>query len=228
MSTIDFTIQAELRQDTGKGASRRLRRAEKVPAILYGANKEAVSLTLDHNKVNNMADFEAFYSHILTLVIDGKKHQAILKDIQRHPYKPKLTHLDFQRVEKGQKLHTHVPLHFLNETTAKGVKDDGGVIVHHVNDVEVTCLPKDLPEYLEVDVANLEMGSNLHLTDLQLPNGVELVELTKGEDHDQAVVSIVAPRIEKEPEPEAEEVSAEVPTTKESEEGEDEDKQDKE
>ncbi|MGQ4276212.1 50S ribosomal protein L25/general stress protein Ctc [Pseudidiomarina sp. E22-M8] len=228
MSTIDFTIQAELRQDKGKGASRRLRRAEKLPAILYGANKEAVSLTLDHNKVNNMADFEAFYSHILTLVIDGKKHQAILKDIQRHPYKPKLTHLDFQRVEKGQKLHTHVPLHFLNETTAKGVKDEGGVVVHHVNDVEITCLPKDLPEYLEVDVANLELGQNLHLTDLQLPKGVELVELTKGEDHDQAVVSIVAPRVEKEPEPEAEEVSAEVPTTKESEEDEDEDKQDKE
>ncbi|CAB0149634.1 50S ribosomal protein L25 [Pseudidiomarina piscicola] len=218
MSTIDFTIQAELRKDTGKGASRRLRRADKVPAILYGANKEAVSLTLDHNKVNNMADYEAFYSHILTLVVDGKKHQAILKDIQRHPYKPKLTHLDFQRVEKGQKLHTHVPLHFLNEDTAKGVKDEGGVVVHHVNDVEINVLPKDLPEYLEVDIAALELGQTLHLTDLKLPNGVELVELTKGEDHDQAVVSITAPRVEKEPEVEAEEVSAEVPTAKESEE----------
>ncbi|KFZ28645.1 50S ribosomal protein L25 [Pseudidiomarina atlantica] len=215
MSTIDFTIQAELRTDLGKGASRRLRRAEKVPAILYGANKEAVSLTLDHNKVNNMADHEAFYSHILTIVVDGKKHQAILKDVQRHPYKPKLTHLDFQRVEAGQKLHTHIPLHFLNEKSAKGVKDEGGVVVHHLNDVEITCLPKDLPEYLEVDVAGLELGSTLHLTDLQLPNGVELVELTKGEDHDQAVVSITAPRVEKEPEAE-EEVSAEVPTAKEA------------
>ncbi|RZQ56514.1 50S ribosomal protein L25/general stress protein Ctc [Pseudidiomarina tainanensis] len=215
MSTIDFTIQAELRTDTGKGASRRLRRAEKVPAILYGADKEAVSITLDHNKVNNMADHEAFYSHILTLVIDGKKHEAILKDVQRHPYKPKLTHLDFQRVVKGQKLHTHVPVHFVNEASAVGVKQEGGVVVHHIADLEVSCLPKDLPEYVEVDIANLKLGETLHLTDLNMPKGVELVELTKGEDHDQAVVSITAPRVEKEAE-ETEEVSAEVPTAKEA------------
>ncbi|GAB3291043.1 50S ribosomal protein L25/general stress protein Ctc [Pseudidiomarina andamanensis] len=216
MSTIDFTIQAELRTDTGKGASRRLRRAEKVPAILYGADKEAVSITLDHNKVNNMADHEAFYSHILTLVIDGKKHEAILKDVQRHPYKPKLTHLDFQRVVKGQKLHTHVPVHFINEASAVGVKQEGGVVVHHIADLEVSCLPKDLPEYVEVDIANLKLGETLHLTDLNMPKGVELVELTKGEDHDQAVVSITAPRVEKEVEETEEEVSAEVPTAKEA------------
>ncbi|RWU12716.1 50S ribosomal protein L25/general stress protein Ctc [Pseudidiomarina gelatinasegens] len=215
MSTIDFTIQAELRTDTGKGASRRLRRAEKLPAILYGADKEAISITLDHNKVNNMADYEAFYSHILTLVIDGKKHETILKDVQRHPYKPKLTHLDFQRVVKGQKLHTHVPVHFTNEATAVGVKEEGGVVVHHVADLEISCLPKDLPEFVEVDIANLKLGETLHLTDLNMPKGVELVELTKGEDHDQAVVSITAPRVEKEAE-ETEEVSAEVPTAKEA------------
>ncbi|CUA83361.1 50S ribosomal protein L25/general stress protein Ctc [Pseudidiomarina woesei] len=215
MATIDFTIQAELRTDTGKGASRRLRREEKVPAILYGADKEAVSITVDHNKVNNMADHEAFYSHILTLVIDGKKHEAILKDVQRHPYKPKLTHLDFQRVVKGQKLHTHVPVHFVNEASAVGVKEEGGVVIHHIADVEVTCLPKDLPEFVEVDVANLKLGETLHLTDLNMPKGVELVELAKGEDHDQAVVSITAPRVEKEAE-ETEEVSAEVPTAKEA------------
>ncbi|WP_286844644.1 50S ribosomal protein L25/general stress protein Ctc, partial [Idiomarina sp. UBA4206] len=179
-------------------ASRRLRHADKVPAILYGGKGEPVALELDHNKVNNMADFEAFYSHILTLEFDGKKHQAILKDMQRHPYKPKLTHLDFQRVEKGHKLHTNLPLHFLNETTAKGVKEEGGVVVHHVNDVEITVLPKDLPEYLEVDIAELSIGDTIHLTDLKLPKGVELVELTKGDDHDQAVVSITAPRVEKE------------------------------
>ncbi|WP_417665504.1 50S ribosomal protein L25/general stress protein Ctc [Pseudidiomarina sp.] len=216
MSTIDFTIQAELRTDTGKGASRRLRRAEKLPAILYGADKEAISITLDHNKVNNMADYEAFYSHILTLVIDGKKHEAILKDVQRHPYKPKLTHLDFQRVVKGQKLHTHVPVHFTNEATAVGVKEEGGVVVHHVADLEISCLPKDLPEFVEVDIANLKLGETLHLTDLNMPKGVELVELTKGEDHDQAVVSITAPRVEKEAEETEEEVSAEVPTAKEA------------
>ena len=215
MSTIDFTIQAELRTDTGKGASRRLRRAEKVPAILYGADKEAISLTLDHNKVNNMADHEAFYSHILTLVIDGKKHEAILKDVQRHPFKPKLTHLDFQRVVKGQKLHTRVPVHFINEAASVGVKEEGGVVVHHVADIEILCLPKDLPEFIEVDVANLKLGETIHLTDLSMPKGVELVELSKGEDHDQAVVSITAPRVEKEVE-ETEEASAEVPTTKEA------------
>ncbi|MDV6315463.1 50S ribosomal protein L25/general stress protein Ctc [Idiomarina sp. HP20-50] len=198
MAELDFNIQATVRTDKGKGASRRLRHEDKVPAILYGGKGEPIALALDHNKVNNMADYEAFYSHILTLEFDGKKHQAILKDMQRHPYKPKLTHLDFQRVEKGHKLHTNLPLHFLNEKTAKGVKDEGGVVVHHVNDVEITVLPKDLPEYLEVDIAELNVGDTIHLTDLKLPNGVELVELTKGDDHDQAVVSITAPRVEKE------------------------------
>lgn len=198
MAELDFNIQATVRTDKGKGASRRLRHEDKVPAILYGGKGEPIALALDHNKVNNMADYEAFYSHILTLEFDGKKHQAILKDMQRHPYKPKLTHLDFQRVEKGHKLHTNLPLHFLNEKTAKGVKEEGGVVVHHVNDVEITVLPKDLPEYLEVDIAELSVGDTLHLTDLKLPNGVELVELTKGDDHDHAVVSITAPRVEKE------------------------------
>ena len=162
-----------------------------------------------------MADYEAFYSHILTLEIDGKKHQAILKDMQRHPYKPKLTHLDFQRVEKGHKLHTNLPLHFLNEETAKGVKDEGGVVVHHVNDVEIMVLPKDLPEYLEVDIANLSVGDTIHLTDLNLPEGVELVELTKGEDHDQAVVSITAPRVEKEESEDEAPAADEVPAANE-------------
>ena len=215
MAKLDFNIKATVRTDKGKGASRRLRHAVKVPAILYGGKDEPIALELDHNKVNNMADYEAFYSHILTLEIDGKKHQAILKDMQRHPYKPKLTHLDFQRVEKGHKLHTHVPLHFLNEETAKGVKDEGGVVVHHVNDVEIMVLPKDLPEYLEVDIANLSVGDTIHLTDLNLPEGVELVELTKGEDHDQAVVSITAPRVEKEESEDEAPAADEVPAANE-------------
>ncbi|MFD2632548.1 50S ribosomal protein L25/general stress protein Ctc [Idiomarina piscisalsi] len=214
MAELDFTIKASVRGDKGKGASRRLRHADKVPAILYGGKGEPVALEMDHNKVNNMADYEAFYSHILTLDIDGKKEQCILKDMQRHPFKPKLTHLDFQRVEKGQKLHTHVPLHFLNETTAKGVKEEGGVVVHHVNDVEILVLPKDLPEYLEVDIAELSVGDTIHLTDLNLPKGVELVELTKGEDHDQAVVSVSAPRVEKEEDEEETVVPDEVPAEK--------------
>ena len=215
MAKLDFNIKATVRTDKGKGASRRLRHADKVPAILYGGKDEPIALELDHNKVNNMADYEAFYSHILTLEIDGKKHQAILKDMQRHPYKPKLTHLDFQRVEKGHKLHTNLPLHFLNEETAKGVKDEGGVVVHHVNDVEIMVLPKDLPEYLEVDIANLSVGDTIHLTDLNLPEGVELVELTKGEDHDQAVVSITAPRVEKEESEDEAPAADEVPAANE-------------
>ncbi len=215
MAKLDFNIKATVRTDKGKGASRRLRHADKVPAILYGGKDEPIALELDHNKVNNMADYEAFYSHILTLEIDGKKHQAILKDMQRHPYKPKLTHLDFQRVEKGHKLHPNLPLHFLNEETAKGVKEEGGVVVHHVNDVEIMVLPKDLPEYLEVDIANLSVGDTIHLTDLNLPEGVELVELTKGEDHDQAVVSITAPRVEKEETDEEAPAADEVPAANE-------------
>lgn len=210
MAELDFNIKATVRTDKGKGASRRLRHADKVPAILYGGKDEPIALEVDHNKVNNMADYEAFYSQILTLEFDGKKHQAILKDMQRHPFKPKLTHLDFQRVEKGQKLHTLLSLHFLNAEKAKGVKEEGGVLVHHVNDVEIAVLPKDLPEYLEVDVAELSVGETIHMSDLKLPQGVELLELAKGEDHDQPVVSVLAPRVEKE-EDEEEVAADEVP-----------------
>ena len=213
MST--YTYNAELRTETGTGASRRLRREDKVPAILYGADKEAASIVLAHKDMIKAQEDEGFYTHILTLNIGGESVEAILKDIQRHPYKPKITHLDFQRVEKGHKLHTHVPLHFLNEETAKGVKDEGGVVVHHVNDVEIMVLPKDLPEYLEVDIANLSVGDTIHLTDLNLPEGVELVELTKGEDHDQAVVSITAPRVEKEESEDEAPAADEVPAANE-------------
>ncbi|RTE87434.1 MULTISPECIES: 50S ribosomal protein L25/general stress protein Ctc [Gammaproteobacteria] len=204
MSSPTYEFNAELRSDMGKGASRRLRREGKVPAILYGGNKDAVSITLDHDKVNNAADHEGFYSHILTLTIDGKKHQAILKDIQRHPYKPKLTHLDFQRVSAKEELHTNIPLHFLNE---ESVKKAGGVVVHNLNDVEISCLPKDLPEYLEIDLDGMEIGDNVHLTDLKLPKGVTLLELTRGEDHDQVVVTIAAPKVEAETDEDADESS---------------------
>ncbi|RUO25302.1 50S ribosomal protein L25 [Aliidiomarina minuta] len=212
MSDDLYTLNAELRHDSGKGASRRLRHEGKVPAVLYGAGKEAVALTLDHDKVNNTADHEGFYSHILTLNIGGKKEQAIVKDMQRHPYKPKLVHLDFQRVSAKEELHTNIPLHFLNE---EGIKKTGGVVVHHMNDVEIACLPKDLPEYLEVDVEGLEVGDNVHLTDLKLPKGVTLLELTKGEDHDQVIVTISAQKTEAEVEAEEEASSAapEAPAT---------------
>ncbi|ALU44372.1 50S ribosomal protein L25/general stress protein Ctc [Pseudoalteromonas rubra] len=186
-----YVLNAEVRETLGTGASRRLRRAEKVPAILYGAGKDAVSLTLEHNKVIQMQEDEGFYTHILTLNIGGESVEAILKDIQRHPYKPKVTHLDFQRVDASQKLHTKVPVHFINEEAAtKG----GNTIAHHVTEIEITCLPAQLPEFVEVDVAAIEVGATVHLSDIALPAGVVSVELAKGADHDQAVVTVNAPK----------------------------------
>lgn len=186
-------LYAQVRTDLGKGASRRLRHENKVPAVLYGAGQDAVALTLDHDKVNNAAAHESFYSRILTLSIDGKNVDAIIKDMQRHPFKPKLVHLDFQRVDNKQELVTHVPLHFINEEETQKA---GGVIVRHLNEVEVSVLPKDLPEFIEVDLAGLEVGENIHLTDLKLPEGVTLVELTKGEDHNQVVITVSAKKTE--------------------------------
>ncbi|WP_026374627.1 50S ribosomal protein L25/general stress protein Ctc [Aestuariibacter salexigens] len=192
MSEAIFTLDAEVRTDLGKGASRRLRHADKVPAILYGGDKEPLALTLEHNKVIQAQEFEAFYSHVLTLNIGGEKVEALLKDMQRHPYKPKVTHMDFQRVVAGEALHTNVPVHFVNEDKCAAIKTQGGHAEHHVNELEITCLPKDLPEFIEVDLMNVELGQTLHLSDLKMPAGVTLVELAKGEDHDLAVVTVKA------------------------------------
>ena len=190
MSEGIFNLDAVVRTDLGKGASRRLRHADKVPAILYGGEEAPVALTLEHNKVNNAADFEAFYSHVLTLNIDGQKVEALVKDMQRHPYKPKITHIDFQRVIAGEELHTSIPVHFINEDKNAAIKA-GGIAEHLVTEIEVTCLPKDLPEFVEVDMAELDMETTLHLSDLTLPAGVSSVELAKGDDaHDLAVVTI--------------------------------------
>ena len=190
MSEAIFNLDAQVRTDLGKGASRRLRHAEKVPAILYGGEEAPVALTLEHNKVIQAQEFEAFYSHILTLNIEGKEVQALVKDMQRHPFKPKVTHIDFQRVIAGEKVHTNVPLHFINEDQSPAIKA-GGLAEHHVNEIEITCLPKDLPEFIEVDVAGLETGQTLHLSDITLPAGVSSVELAKDDaTHDLAVVTI--------------------------------------
>ena len=191
MSNELYTLEAEVREVLGTGASRRLRHADKVPAILYGAGKDAVALTLDHNKVIKAQEDEGFYTHILTLNIGGESVEAIIKDIQRHPFKPKVTHLDFQRVDAAHKIHTKVPVHFINEEAAtKG----GNTIAHHVTEIEITCLPAQLPEFVEVDVAALEVGATVHLSDVALPAGVVSVELAKGEGHDQAVVTLNAPK----------------------------------
>ncbi len=199
-----FEVKAELRTDEGKGASRRLRHAGKVPAIVYGAEETPVSITLDHNQFLRHLAEEAFYAHILTLNIDGKKTKVVLKDLQRHPASDvKIMHADFLRVDAKHAMTMVVPLHFIGEEVAPGVKA-GGVVAHLMSDVEVSCLPQDLPEYIEVDIAKLALDGTIHLSELVLPKGVTLTALTHTQEehleegersaYDQAVVSIHTPR----------------------------------
>ncbi|MGO2291931.1 MAG: 50S ribosomal protein L25/general stress protein Ctc [Pseudoalteromonas sp.] len=189
MSEKKYTYSAELRVETGTGASRRLRREDKVPAILYGAGKDAVALTFAHKDMNKAQEDEGFYTHILTVDIAGEAIEVILKDIHRHPFKPKITHLDFQRVDATHKLHTKVPLHFIGEEIVGKL---GATVVHQLTEVEITCLPKALPEFVEVDVSDLVAGDSIHLSELKLPAGVQSVELGKGEGHDQSIVTVKA------------------------------------
>ena len=190
-----FTLSATRRDVKGKGASRRLRREEgTVPAIVYGGKAQPAMISLSHKDLNHSLENEAFYSHVLTLDIEGQKESVILKDLQRHPYKPKIMHADFLRVQKDQKLHVHVPLHFINEDKCVGVRLGGGVISHQQIEVEVVCLPANLPEYIEVDMADVEVETIIHLSDLKLPAGIELAELLKGASHDLPVVAIHKPR----------------------------------
>jgi large subunit ribosomal protein L25 len=190
MSSVDFNIIAEVRNDLGKGASRRLRHQGKIPAVVYGGNKDPLSLTVDHDDLYHQLEREAFYSHILTLTIDGKGEKVVLKDLQRHPSKPFVTHADFLRVSAKEKIRMQVPLHFLGEEVAPGVKIGGGMISHNITEVEVSCLPGDLPEFIEVDLSELQMEQSVHLSDIILPEGIELVELSHGAEHDQAVAAI--------------------------------------
>jgi large subunit ribosomal protein L25 len=206
---INFNLSAELRSDKGKGASRRLRRLGKVPGILYGAGEPPVQLSFNHNEVQNSISHEAFYSHILKIKVGSDEHQAIIKDLQRHPAKPVVMHLDFLRVKDDVEIRVHVPLHFKNEKEAVGVKTQGGVVSHNMIEVEIACLPRYLPEFIEVDVLALEINHALHLSDLKLPEGVRVVQLAYGEEHNLPVVSIHHPRIEVEEEPVAEAAPAE-------------------
>lgn len=199
-----FEVEASVRHDKGKGASRRLRREEKVPAIVYGGGAAAVSLTLEHNKIAKSLENEAFYSHILLLKTGSDSERVILKDVQRHAYKPRVMHVDFQRVRADEKLHMHIPLHFHGGENAPGVKDAGGVVSHIMSDVEISCLPDDLPEFIEVDVSGMELNQIIHLSELKLPKGVEIVALTHGDD--KPVVSVHIPRVE-----EPEEIPTEAP-----------------
>ncbi len=205
--SISFNLEAETRTDLGKGASRRLRHAEKFPAVVYGAGKDPVSLTLDHKKFMHNLENEAFYSHILNLSIDGKDEQVILKDLQRHPAKVAVLHADFLRVDAKEKLHLRVPLHFINGDDCLGAKE-GGLVTHSMTEVEVACLPKNLPEYLEVDLTSLELDNSLHMSDITLPEGVEILELSHGEGHDQPIAACHMTRGSKDDE--AEDAAAEA------------------
>lgn len=205
----EFVIEAFPRGDQGRGASRRLRREErKIPAIVYGGNKEATPIAIWHNELKKALENEAFFSHVLTIELDGKKESVILKDLQRHPYKPLLTHADFLRVDKDHEIHVNVPLHFINEESAPAIKLQGGVANHQITEVEVICLPQNLPEFIEVDMAEVDMDKVVHLSDLKLPEGVRVAALLQGEDHDLPVVAIHKPR------------GAKVDDTEEGEEGE--------
>ena len=186
----NFDLIAELREDQGKGASRRLRHKGKVPAIIYGAGRPPRSLMLDQNKVLKKLENESFYSSILNIKVGEKSQAAILKDLQRHPAKHMIMHMDFQRIVDDVEIKMNIPLHFLGEDVAPGVKDGGGNVSHLMNDVEVSCLPKHLPEYLEVDVSELELDAMLNLSDIKLPEGVEILGLVAGEESDQGIVSI--------------------------------------
>ena len=200
--SVDFTLSAEIRdeQQQGKGASRRLRRMGKVPAVIYGGGEDAVSVTFDHDSLIHSLEQEAFYSHILTVDVAGKSQRAILRDLQRHPYKPTVLHMDLLRVREDTAINVHVPLHFLNEDVCHGVKMEGGVISHNIVEIEVSCLPKDLPEFIEVDTAELKLNESLHLSDIKVADGVTVVELSHGEGHDHVVVSVNVKReVEEEP-----------------------------
>ncbi len=194
----EFELVARLRARTGTGLVRRLRREGDVPAILYGAGKENLSIAVNHDVLFHSLDREEFHSAIITINTDGNKEKAILRDVQRHPHKVQILHADFQRVDQNKAITMSLPIHFLGEDDCAGVKQDGGMISHLMNEVEVTCLPKDLPENIELDVTNLNLGESLHLSDIKLPEGVQFTAFTHGdiEEHDNAVVAIQAQRVE--------------------------------
>lgn len=195
MSNV-FEFVANSRGQSGKGAARRVRRQGDVPAVIYGGHKEPQMLVLNHNDVIKHLVHEAVYSHVLDVTVDGKTEKAILKGIQRNPAKFQILHLDFQRVSMTEAVKVHVPLHFVNENTSVGGKK-GGIAAHSMVDVEVSCLPSALPEYLEVDLAKLDIGESLHLSDIVLPAGVEIVVLAQGPEHDLPVVSMMSSKASK-------------------------------
>lgn len=208
--SMQFEIEVEPREELGKCASRRLRHADKIPAVIYGAEDEPQSVVVDHTALMRNLEHEAFYSHILTIKLGKKKIKAVLKDLQRHPSKPRLLHADFLRVSEKEKIRMHVPLHFINEEKSPAVKVSKGIVTHMATNVEVSCLAKDLPEYIEVDLSQLEEGQTVHLSEINLPQGVELTALLAGSDQPLASVHIPRSAGEEEAAPAA---AAEAPSS---------------
>jgi large subunit ribosomal protein L25 len=191
----EIELICSVREDLGKGASRRLRRLnDSIPAILYGGKKDPLSLTIAHKDIAKATESEAFFSQIISLNINSKKEKAVIKALQRHPAKPFILHADFLRVSDKQAITVRVPIHFLNEEKCVGVKIGGGNILKTLNEIEISCLPKDLPEYLEVDMIEVELGDSVHISDITLPEGVTSIALSVGEENDLSVASVQAPR----------------------------------
>ena len=203
-----FDLNAEVRKDMGKGASRRLRRlADLVPAIIYGGDKDPQPLSLVRKDLEKALEHESVFSQILTLTVDGKKEKAILKDLQRHPARERVLHADFLRIDEKVAIKVSVPIHFLNEEECPGVKLHGGIVQHQITEIEIQCLPSDIPGYIEVDLQSLDIGDLIHLSEVPLPEDVTSVALSFGEEQDLMVASVIAPRatIEEEDEAAAEE-----------------------
>lgn len=189
----DFVVEAEIRAASGGGVSRRLRRAGKIPAVVYGAGRENEHLVLDHDGFMHQYEVEAFHTSIISLKNGAGTQQVILREVQMHPYRPRILHVDFQRVRATEKIHMAVPLHFIGDDVAPGIKADGGILSRLMTEVDVTCLPKDLPEFIEVDVSALKLNDSLHLSDLEIPPNVEVTSLAhEGGDH--AVAAILPPQ----------------------------------
>jgi len=189
---MKIALKAVTRGVQGTGASRRLRRADKVPGVVYGAGKEATVIEIDHNDIYHKLRLEAFHASILDLELDGKSEQVLLRDVQMHAWKQIVLHIDFQRIDANKKIHMKVPLHFINADVAPGVKQSGGIVSHVLNELNISCLPKDLPEFIEVDLKDLAAGHTIHISNLNMPTGVESVALHRKED--KSVATIIIPR----------------------------------
>jgi large subunit ribosomal protein L25 len=189
----EFEVVARPRGALGTSASRRLRRSGHIPAILYGGGKDPIPLSLEENRIRKQIENEAFAAHILTVKVEDEESQAVLKSVHRDPATDRVIHMDFQRISARSEIHMHVPLHFVNEEDCPG-KRAGGIVTHLLVEVEVGCLPKDLPEYIEVDMASLDVGDSVHLSELALPEGVHLMALAHNPDNDQPVVSVQHPQ----------------------------------